>query len=64
MVIETAHPWKVLPREAWQIQLDLVHRVALKNRLSAVGQVAVVDRSVTEGVARAAIVVLAGLGGS
>ena len=64
MVIETAHPWKVLPREAWQIQLDLVCRVVLKNRLSAVGQVAGVDRSVMEGVARAAIVVLAGLGGS
>ena len=64
MVIESVHPWKVLSREARQIQLDLVCRVVLKNRLSAVGQVAGVDRSVMEGVARAAIVVLAGLGGS
>ena len=58
MVIESAHPWKVLPREARQIQLDLAGQVVIKNRLSAVRHVAGVDLSVKEGVARAAIVVL------
>ena len=58
IVIETACPWKVLPREAWKIQLDLVRRVVIKNRLSAVRQVASVDLSVMQGVARATTVVL------
>ena len=58
IVIETACPWKVLPREAWKIQLDLVRRVVIKQRLSAVRQVAGVDLSVMEGVTRAPTVVL------
>ena len=58
IVIETAYPWKVLPREAWKIQLDLVRRVVIKNRLSAVRQVASVDLSVMQGVALATTAVL------
>ena len=58
MVIESVHPWKVLPREARQIQLDLARQVVIKNQLSVVRYVAGVDLSVKEGVARAAIVVL------
>jgi deoxyribonuclease V len=58
MVIETAHSWKVLPRKARQIQLDLARRVVIKNRFFAVRRVAGVDLSVKEGVGRSAIVVL------
>ena len=58
IVIETTHPWKVLSREAWKIELDLVRRVVIKQRLSAVRQVAGVDLSVMEGVTRAPTVVL------
>lgn len=58
MVIESAHPWKVLPRKARQIQLDLASQVVIEKRLSAVRHVAGVDLSVKKGVARAAIVVL------
>ena len=39
MVIESAHPWKVLPRKARQIQLDLASQVVIEKRLSAVRHV-------------------------
>jgi len=59
MRVSAVHRWDLTPKEAIQVQRDLLPRVVAHNRLEEVRAVAGVDVSVKADRARAAIVVLA-----